>query len=181
MSKTEPSFRETKLGILEIKEIEWIIFDNLIQVKSYIFRNFKNINFNVETFCLIHKLLWENLFDNSWKYRLHQVKLWDFTPIQYFKVPIEIKLLDDDINIRLNNINTVSEKKEFLAYVMWKFLWIHPFFDYNWRTARLIWELFLLQQNMNLSDFSSISRKDFTEAMKYTTETWDFSKIIELI
>ncbi len=41
MSKTKPSFKETKLGILEIKEIEWIIFDNLIQVKSYIFRNFK--------------------------------------------------------------------------------------------------------------------------------------------
>ncbi len=106
MSKTEPSFMETKLGILEIKEIEWIIFDNIIQVKSYIFRNFKNMDFNIETFCLIHKLLWENLFENSWKYRLHQVQLWNFTPI---------------------------------------------------------------------------SRKDFTEAMKYTTKTWDFSKIIELI
>lgn len=181
MSKTKPNFRETKLWILEIKEIEWIIFDNLIQVKSYIFRNFKNMDFDVKTFCFIHKLLSENLFENSWKYRLHQVQLWDFTPIEYFKVPIEMKNLDDDILVMIKNLKNLTDKKEFLAYIMWKFLWIHPFFDYNWRTVRLFWELFLLKENMDLSDFSSISRDNFSKIMKYTTETWDFSKIIELI
>jgi len=164
-----------------VKEIEWIIFDNLIYVKSYIFRNYKNLKFNIETFCLIHKLLSENLFENSGKYRLHQVQLWDFTPIEYFKVPIEMKILDDDIKFRLNLLNTESEKKEFLSYIMWKFLWIHTFFDYNWRTARLIGELFLLQNNMDLSDFSSTSRTNFSESMKHMTKTWDFSKILNLI
>ncbi len=181
MSKTEPTFRETKLGILEIREIEGIIFDNLIYVKSYLFRKYESLDFSVETFLLIHKMLGENLFNQAWKYRLHQVQLWDFTPIEHFKVPIEMKILDEDMKERLQNIDSLQDKKEFLAYVMWKFLWIHPFFDYNWRTARLIWELFLLKNNMDLSDFSSISRESFTDAMKYATNTWDFSKIIELI
>jgi len=181
MSKTKPSFRETKFWILEMKEIEWIIFDNLIQVKAYIFRNFKKLDFNIKTFSLIHKLLCGNLYENAWKYRLHQVQLWDFTPIEYFKVPIEMKILDDDIKFRLKKLKNLNDKKEFLAYVMWKFLWIHPFFDYNWRTARLIWELFLLQQEMSLSDFSSTSRSDFSDAMKFATKYNDFSKIIELI
>lgn len=36
MSKTEPTFRETKLGILPIEMTENIIFDNVILTKSYI-------------------------------------------------------------------------------------------------------------------------------------------------
>ena len=37
MSKTNPTFRETKLGILPVEMIENIIFDNVILTKSYIF------------------------------------------------------------------------------------------------------------------------------------------------
>jgi hypothetical protein len=42
-----------------------------------------------------------------------------------------MKILDDDIKYRLPLLKSLKEKKEFLAYIMWKFLWIHPFFDYN--------------------------------------------------
>lgn len=44
-----------------------------------------------------------------------------------------------------------------------------------------MWELFLFKNKMNLLDFSSISRNDFTNAMKLATDKWDFSKIIQLI
>jgi len=74
-----------------------------------------------------------------------------------------------------------KEKKEFIAYVMWKSLWIHPFFDYNWRTTRLFWELFLLQQWLPLTQFVWQSRNDFNNSMKEATNTWNLEKIIELI
>ena len=51
--------------------------------------------------------------------------------MDFYKVPIELKNLDDDIKERQKHLKTLEDKKDFLAYVMWKILWIHPFFDYN--------------------------------------------------
>jgi hypothetical protein len=42
-----------------------------------------------------------------------------------------MKNLDEDIKIRLQYLDTLDDKKKFIAFVMWKILWIHPFFDYN--------------------------------------------------
>ncbi|MDP2395528.1 MAG: Fic family protein [bacterium] len=50
---------------------------------------------------------------------------------------MELKNLEEDILERQKYIKSMQDKKEFLAYVMWKILWIHPFFDYNGRVTRL--------------------------------------------
>jgi hypothetical protein len=42
-----------------------------------------------------------------------------------------MKALEGDILERLKYIKTIDDKKEFISYIMWKILWIHPFFDYN--------------------------------------------------
>ena len=153
MSKTKPTFRETKLWILWVEMIENIIFDNIILVKSYVFENYKNLDFNIDTILLFHKMLCENLYVEAWSYRKHNVQVWDFTPIDFYKVPVEMKSLDEDIKTRLSHLKTEDDKKEFLAFVMWKILYIHPFFDYNGRITRLFGELFLLKNNMKLSTF----------------------------
>lgn len=181
MSKTTPTFKETKFWILSTKEIEWLIFDNFIQTKSFLLRNYERLEFSIDTFSKIHFLLSWNLFSESWKYRLHNVVLWKFVPVHYFKVPIEMKILEEDMKIRLRNLNTQEEKKEFLAHFMWKLLWVHPFFDYNWRATRLLWELFLLKENMYLTNFQNTSRDDFVNAMKKATDIWAFEDIIALI
>lgn len=180
MSKTEPTFRETKLWILSIEMIEGIIFDNVILVKSYIFENFKTLEFNISTLLLLHKMLWENLYSEAWNYRKHNVQVWDFVPMNFYKVPIQMKSLDEDMKIRLTHIKTEDDKKDFLAFVMWKILWIHPFFDYNGRVTRLFWELFLLKNNMKLSTFEWIKRQDFVEAMKKATNDNVFDDIIKM-
>lgn len=181
MSKTEPTFRETKLWVLPIEMIENIIFDNVILTKSYIFENYKTLDFNTQTLFILHKILCENLYNEAGNYRKHNVKMWDFEPIDFYKVPIELKNLDDDIKERQKHLKTWEDKKEFLAYVMWKILWIHPFFDYNWRITRLFWELFLLKNNMKLSTFEWVNRKDFVNAMKKATSENTFDDIIKLL
>lgn len=180
MSKTEPTFRETKLWVLPIEMIENIIFDNVILTKSYIFKNYKTLDFNLETLLFLHKMLCENLYNEAWNYRKHNVKMWDFEAMDFYKVPIELKNLDEDIKERTKYLETLQDKKEFLAYVMWKILWIHPFFDYNWRVTRLFWELFLLKNDMKLSTFEWTSRKDFVNAMKKATNENSFNDIIKL-
>ena len=87
----------------------------------------------------------------------------------------------DDIKERKKHLKTLENKKEFLAFVMWKILWIHPFFDYNWRITRLFWELFLLKNNMKLTTFEWTSRKDFVNAMKKATNENIFDEIIKLL
>jgi hypothetical protein len=42
-----------------------------------------------------------------------------------------MKNLDEDIKERAKHLKTLKNKKDFLAFVMWKILLIHPFFDYN--------------------------------------------------
>lgn len=169
MSKTTPSYRETKFGILSISEIEGVIFDNLIQTKAFLLRNYPTLPWNIDTFLHIHLLLCGSHFAEAGIYRKHQVQLGDFTPIPYFQVPIEMQNLADDMVVRMQNIKTEADKKELLAYVMWRLLWIHPFFDYNGRTVRLFGELFLLKEHMPLSTFAGTSRDDFTLAMKRAT------------
>jgi len=181
MTKTKPTYRETTLWILSIEEIEGIIFNNVIQVKSYIFRNYKNMDFNISSLIHMHKLVSWNLFEEAWQYRKHNVTMWDFQPIDYYKVIVEMKKLEDDISYRYNIVKTVEEKKEFLAYIMWKILWIHPFFDYNGRVTRLFWELFLLKNKLALSKFYNTSRNDFVKAMKKATQIWEFDDTINLI
>ena len=181
MPKTTPSYRETKYGVLSISEIEGVIFDNLIQTKAFILRNYRNLEWNIETLLHIHRLLAWSHFEEAGSYRKHQVQLGDFTPISFFEVPIEMHKLDADREERLLYAKTEWEKKEVLAYVMWRLLWIHPFFDYNGRSVRLFGELFLLKEHMSLSTFSGASRYDFTEAMKRATAEWIFDDIIELL
>lgn len=77
-----------------------------------------------------------------------------------------MKKLDDDIQYRSKKVKTTQEKKEFLAWIMWRILWIHPFFDYNARVVRLFGELFLLKFQMQLSSFRGATRKKFAETMK---------------
>lgn len=181
MSKTKPVYKDTKLWTLSIQVIENIIFDNVILVKAYIFENYKKLDFNIDILLLLHKLLCENLFEQAGNYRKHNVHMWTFEPMDYYELPIEMKKLDDDIKFRFNKLKSEKEKKDFLAYVMRRILWIHPFFDYNWRVTRLFWELFMLKTWLELSTFQWATRKDFVNAMKKATSDWSFDYIVELL
>ena len=179
--KTKPAYKQTKLWILSVQEIEHVIFDNLILVKSYLYRNYKRLDFSTDTLCVFHKLLCENLFEEAGKYRKHNVQMWDFEPIWFHQVPVEMKKLDDDMQYRLKYAKTTQKRKELLAWIMWKILWIHPFFDYNARVVRLFGEFFLLKYQMQLSSFRWTTRKKFSEAMKKWTSDHDLSDVMALL
>ncbi len=179
--KTQPTYKNTKLGILSIREIEQIVFDNLILVQSFIFRNYETIDFSVEIFCRLHDLLCNNLFEQAGKYRTYNVQMVNFEPIGFPEVQIEMKKLSDDMIYRLEFLKSDKDKKEFLAHVMWKLLRIHPFFDYNARVVRIFGELFLLKQWLLIKSFRWKTRNEFAEAMKKWIFEHDISAIIELI
>lgn len=181
MTKTPVTYKETLRGILEVHEIERIVMDNLIKVQKYLFRNYQKLPINENTAKRLHKLLASNLFDEAGQYRVHNIELGAYTPPSYFEVSAHMKNWEADYFERKKHAKTKQQKIELCAWAIHRFLWIHPFFDYNGRISRLLGELFLLKNNFPIVTFQAVKRIDFVQAVKYATDTNGLSKLIALV
>lgn len=181
MTKTPVTYKETLQGILEIHEIERIIMDNLVKVQKYLFRNYKKLPIGEETAQKFHKILAGNLFEEAGRYRKHDVELGIFQPPHYFQVRAHMRNWEADYQERKRHTETKSEHVDLCAWIMHRFLWIHPFFDYNGRMSRLLGELYLLQNHFRIIPFQAVARIDFVKAVKHATETDDFSLLCRMI
>src|SRR3989344_2632186 len=55
MSKTKPTYRATKFGILSVKEIEVLITDGIANVNAFLLREFTNLSIGVKTAKELHE------------------------------------------------------------------------------------------------------------------------------
>lgn len=93
-----------------------------------------------------------------------------------------MKNWEDDFKERVKFIENIDGHIEMLAWLMHRFLWIHPFFDYNGRISRLLGEIYLLQNNLPVNSFKGIKRNDFALAMKKATASNGYlSGVIKII
>ena len=90
----------------------------------------------------IHDIVTKGLVKDSGKYRTGNVRITgsSITPPSYNKI---IPLMDDYINT-IKNLTLNPLKKA--AVIHHRFVWIHPFFDGNGRVARIITNLFFIQE-----------------------------------
>lgn len=181
MTKTPVTYKETLQGVIEVYEIESIIMDNLIKVQKYLFRNYRKLSISQETVKHLHTLLAVNLFQEAGTYRKYNIELGSYIPPEFFKIPQMMKDWEDDYKERKKHVHTKKQKVELCTWLIHRFLWIHPFFDYNGRIARLLGELFLLKNTLPIVTFQKIRRIDFVRAVKEATATNDLSLLLELI
>ncbi|MEK7480617.1 MAG: Fic family protein [Patescibacteria group bacterium] len=181
MTKTPVTYRETLQGILEVHEIEKIILDNLIKTQKFVFRNHAQLMIGEQTAKRFHKLLAGNLFDEAGTYRTHDIELGDFKPPEYFYMSELMKNWENDYRERSQHISSRDSKIELCAWVTHRFLWIHPFFDYNGRVGRLLGELFLLKNDLPIVSFHTTQRTDFVKAVKEATRTSNLTLLKEII
>lgn len=181
MSKTEPQYKVTKKGTLSIEEIEKVITSNVSKVTAFVFLNYKKLPLDSSTFFLLHKKICSDLFEEAGVPRKWEVTVWNLVVAKFYEIRIQLKELDDSITFRLPILKTEQDKKQFLAEIMYQFIKIHPFFDYNWRVVRLIGLLFLLKNDMNVTTFRWVNRTDFVNAMKIITSDNDYSLLINLL
>ncbi|OHB19274.1 MAG: hypothetical protein A2666_02660 [Parcubacteria group bacterium RIFCSPHIGHO2_01_FULL_47_10b] len=92
-----------------------------------------------------------------------------------------MKEWEEDLFERIQHAKTKDDHISSCAWLMHRFLWIHPFFDYNGRVSRLLGELYLLRSNLPVVDFQSTKRTDFVKAMKEATKSGDLSLLETLI
>jgi Fic family protein len=123
-------------------------------------------NFEIRAIDLlnIHSLVMQNIEDSfAGRLRDGMVRIVgaNFTPPSPNKVSPLIDALIEDINLNVTNLDT-----PILATIFHhKFVWIHPFFDGNGRTARLAMNLFLLKEGYPPAIILKNDRKKYYDAL----------------
>jgi len=110
--------------------------------------------------------------------------------LNFYEVPALAKQFCDNLNERLKHIPPKTEVdnylKEVISLTAWaqhRFVWIHPFNDYNGRTARLLTNLIFLKLGLPLLEIKVESKKDrerYIKAMKLADKN-DYSLLEKII
>ena len=190
--KGATSFKETAFGILPHSKVVELEREGVKKAQYFILKLAdKNARIIPDLICNIHGEGFGFIFpDWAGKFRAVDVTVGDYEPPHYSKVPKLIKTLCDDLEERLKHIPSSQNEEQFLAEVIsllsWiqhRFVWIHPFKDYNGRVARLLTNLLALNFGLPIISIKAETggdRTSYIKAMK-TADNYDYSKLEKLI
>ncbi len=190
--KSATSFKETAFGILPRSEIVKLEAEGIKKAQQYIIKlSSRKTKITPQVILDIHKQGFGFIFpDWAGKFRIIDVTVGEYEPPHYSKIIEFIRNLCDDLEERLKYLSTPKEDELFLAEVIsllaWfqhRFVWIHPFKDYNGRVARLLTNLLLLNLGFPILSIKAETGRDrdkYIEAMK-TADQNDLSKLENLL
>ena len=171
-------FKETKFGILPRKELVKLEIKGIQRGLKFIILLAKKHDYiTPEMILSAHKKSFGWIFP-KWAGKFRQIEV-EFSGKQapaFFQAPVMIKELCDDLRGRLKHIPPKNQPEEFLreivsliAWFQHKFVWIHPFNDYNGRTARLLSNVLFLKFSLPAVEIKVESKKDrdiYIQAMR---------------
>lgn len=190
--KSATSYKETAFGILPRSKVVALEKEGIKKAQQYIIKlSEQKVEITPHLILNIHNEGFGVIFPQwAGKFRTIEVTVGTYTPPHFSRVPELIKNLCDDLQERLNHLPKPEEGEEFLARVIelaaWfqhRFVWIHPFNDYNGRVARLVTNLLLLNLGLPIIAIKAETGRDrerYVEAMK-TADQQDYSKLEKLI
>ena len=190
--KSATNFKETDFGILPRSEIVKLEAEGIKIAQQYIIK-LSNLKTQItpEVILDIHKAGFGFIFpDWAGKFRTIDVTVGNYEPPHYSKIPELVKNLCDDLAERLKHLPSpqneevfLSELISLLAWFQHRFVWIHPFRDYNGRVARLLTNLLLLNLGFPILTIKAETGKDrdkYVKAMK-AADNYDLSKLESLL
>lgn len=190
--KDATSFRETAFGILPRPEIIKLEAQGIKKAQQYIIKlSNKKTNITPQVILDLHKEGFGFIFlDWAGKFRTVDVTVGEYEPPHYSKVAELIKNLCDDLAERLKHLPSPQDEEKFLAELIsllaWfqhRFVWIHPFKDYNGRIARLLTNLLLLNLGLPILTIKAETGNDrerYIKAMK-EADNHNLSKLENLL
>lgn len=190
--KSATSFKETAFGILPRSEIVKLEAEGIKKAQQYIIKlSNRKIKITPQIILDIHKVGFGFIFpDWAGKFRTIDVTVGDYEPPHYSKVSELVKNLCDDLAERLKHLPSSQNAEVFLAELIsllaWfqhRFVWIHPFKDYNGRVARLLTNLLLLNLGFPILTIKAETGKDrdkYIKAMK-AADNYNLSKLESLL
>lgn len=190
--RSSTSYKETVFGILPRSKIVELEKEGVKKAQQYILKlSDKRVKITPELICNVHREGFGFIFpDWAGKLRTIDVTVGDYEPPHYSRVPELVKSLCNDLEERLKHLPSSQDEEHFLAAVIsllaWfqhRFVWIHPFKDYNGRVARLLTHLLALNLGLPILIVKAETGKDreqYLKAMK-TADQNDPSKLEKLI
>lgn len=190
--KGATSYKETAFGILSRSKIIPLEAEGTKKALQYVIRlSEKRVKITPELIQDIHQKGFGFIFpDWAGKFRIVDVTVGEYEPPHYSKIAVLIRNLCDDLEERLKHIPSLEDEERFLAEVIsllaWfqhRFVWVHPFKDYNGRLARLLTNLLVLNFGLPALEIKAETGQDrqkYIKAMK-AADQHDFSKLEKLI
>ncbi len=140
-----------------------------------------------ETVCLHHKALAGDLFpDWAGRYRDVNVQVGAHTPPPFYEVPGLMRLFCDDLAERLRHApsdgSNVDDIADLLAWVDWRFQWIHPFRDFNGRIGRVLLAAVLYKlalPHIETAPIETDARRQYIEALR-AADQGDLGQLIDV-
>lgn len=161
-SSTKPigatSYKDTAFGIISRTKLLQLEIEGTKKGLEYIYnvvKEHKKSSVTPEFVYKLHDISFGWIFPNwAGKYRKIQVTFSDKEAPPYFEVPVLITNLCTDLEERVKHLPTeedesfILEVVRLLAWFQHQFVFIHPFQDYNGRTARMLTIFILLKLNL---------------------------------
>ncbi|MCL4353245.1 Fic family protein [Patescibacteria group bacterium] len=196
-SSTKPqgatSYKETAFGIVPRAKLLQFEIEGTKRGLEYIdkvIRKDKNEAVAPDFICKLHEVSFGWIFPEwAGKYRKIQVTFSDKEAPLYFQVPELVTNLCNDLVERSKHLpkkedeTFIIEVVKLLAWFQHKFVFIHPFQDYNGRTARMLTLFISLQLDLpplEIKVEKEADRKNYLKAMQKADER-DYSILEELI
>lgn len=196
-SSTKPSgatsYKETAFGVIPRSKLLSLEIEGTKRGLEFVYDFLKKKQDHAITpklICQLHKVSFGWIFP-TWagKWRTIQVTFSDKEAPFYFQVAELITNLCNDLEKRLQHLPAKKDKEfilvvvKLLAWFQHRFVYIHPFQDYNGRTARMLTLLILLLLDlppMELKVENETNRKQYLFAMQKADEG-DYSLLEQLI
>ena len=179
--KDATTYKETKHGVLPREELMKLEAKGIGRGLAFVHQN-SNETVTPDVITRIHEASFGFIFEWAGKFRTIDVMIGDHEAPPFFEVPVLVKRYCDDLEERFRNLPDKKsvdvyfrELVSFLAWLQHRFVAIHPFQDYNGRTARLITNLLLLRLDFPLIEIKIDIQADRERYIRAMKQADDFS------
>jgi len=186
--KGATTYKETAFGIIPRQDLLKLELEGTKKGLAFVGKNYTK-EITPEVITKIHHEAFGWIFP-AWagKYRLIRVEFSGKEPVQPHQIPELVLNLCADLKERLNNLDKSDELfienvVGLLAWFQHRFVWIHPFQDYNGRVARMLTIFILLKLGLppiEIKAEGDLDRQKYLEAM-YVTDEGNYEKLEKLI
>ena len=155
--KGETSYKETAFGIIPRSKLIPLEIEGIKKAWDFVLEHQAKgkLLFTPAFLKKVHHVGFGWIFpDMAGKFRTIEVTVSKHKPPRFFQVPQMMEDFAEDLKVRLNSLPGLESEKfldELVELLEWghhRFLWIHPFFDYNGRIGRLLVSMILLKLNL---------------------------------
>lgn len=190
--KSATSYKDTAFGILPRSKIVELEKEAVKNALEYIIQlSAEKVKITPLLICDVHREGFGFIFpDWAGYFRAIDVTVGDYEPPHYSRIAELIENLCNDLSERLRHLPSPDNEEAFLAEVIsllaWfqhRFVWIHPFNDYNGRVARLLTNLILLNLGFPILEIKADTGEDrdaYIKAMK-SADQHDYKKLETLL